>query len=260
MKIFVGIKENYDDTNISNNIVDKDIQSLFSPLNKMQLMFSPKYRFRNSVIVPNSFFENSISFVGVLIVLCCSLYCVYIENFFKGDLENHFSFLSFTVYYDCIYFCFGFTLFFIVELIYTKKSIKFVLIFQKVHRFINNEIVFKLSKIWVWMSWILILVFYTLFFFSFCMTMNLPFTYIYSSHTLALFDLKVLYEIRIIKLLEQKVALWNVQALATQELEEDQRRNVSKQLFQAYCNILDCYNIFKANHQLFVSIELKFNL
>ncbi|KAF9423443.1 hypothetical protein HW555_001252, partial [Spodoptera exigua] len=70
-------------------------------------------------------------------------------------------------------------------------------------------------------------------------------------YNLALFDLKVLYEIRLIKLLEQKVGLWNMKALRTKDLEEGQRKNVSKQLFQAYDGILACYNIFKDTQQLY---------
>ncbi|KAH9636461.1 hypothetical protein HF086_002161 [Spodoptera exigua] len=38
---------------MSKNVVDKDIQSMFSPLNNMLMMFSPRYRFKNNVILPN---------------------------------------------------------------------------------------------------------------------------------------------------------------------------------------------------------------
>lgn len=240
---------------ISNHAVDKDVQSILLPLNLIQhIMLCPKYRIKNNLIYPNSYFSNFISTIGTLVFILIFLYRLYIVSLIKDNLGRT-TFIYLISYFDFIYYSFGFVINFVIGLIYSDKSIQFVLTFQKVQRFLNDETNFRRYVIFNWIFIMLTFGTYLIVFTYFCI--QLSFEYMFYAYFLLIFDLNIVCAIRIFNLLENKVILWNIRILRFHEIERTDP-SYGKKLFQAYFNILKCYEIHKVCVQQFVSTRKLF--
>lgn len=245
-----------------NKIVEKDVQSILSPLNVFQYFtLCPKYRIANNYIKPNSFFSNSLSLLGTLFFIVLVGSRLYILDA-CSEFHQLTLFLRFSICYDWIFYSIGFVINFVIGITQSKNAINFVLTFQNVHRFLNNDINTKCFIVWNWIIVIGFLFSYVFFFTCSNIYLKLPYYYIYYSYTVISFDINVIYAIRILRLLKYKVLLWETKALGSLKIvtgsSED---NISKEMFKAYGNILECYNIYKKCFQHYVSIfKLCFSL
>ena len=237
-------------------MVNKDVQSMLLPLNLMQyIMFCPKYRIKENVITPNSFFSKFISMIVTLILILIFMYRVF---FVLSHKDSIITVLIVTSIYDCIYYCFGFIMNFLIGLIHTKKSIKFVLIFQKVHRFLYNESSFNRVIIGNWVMVIMALAYNVILYTYFCVKLHR--TLMYTGYFLIFFDFNVIYASRVFKMLEDKLVLWNRRLLNSQKVINMHRRRHSMEMFQTYVGILECYYICNVCFQHFVSTLICFCL
>ena len=234
-------------TNV-NSIVDKDVQSMLLPLN---IMCFPKYRIKSNAISPNSLIIRLVTMILILLFMCSCIYVTYAVSWHRASI-NYTSFVAISIYFDCIFYCSGFALDFVLNILQAKKNIQFVLTFQEIHRFLNNETDFNQFIIWNWVLVIVALGFYAIFLYTFWMLLGLSYIALIASYTLVVFDLNTIYLSRILKLLESKVRLWNIKILNSQEIYGLDENN-AKIIFQAYANILECYNIHKYCSQQFVS-------
>lgn len=216
--------QNYPIRILSNKIVDKDVQSIFLPLNLMQnIMFCPKYRIKNDQITPNSYVFNFVSMLGTLIFIFLFFSQTYIL-FVNKDLLGFTTFMLITTFYDGFYYTFGLTINFIVGILYSKKSVKFILTFQRVHRLLNNKTFSERFIVWTWIVGI-ITFFYTIIYICIGVYLDVPFFYLYLNYVLICFDVNIFYFIRVIKLLENTIVQWNFQALNSQNVGETIRKH-----------------------------------
>ncbi|KAF9412171.1 hypothetical protein HW555_009244, partial [Spodoptera exigua] len=213
-------------TNVNiQNTVDKDVQSMLRPFTVMQyVMCCPRYRIKNNFITPNS---TTIKCISMFVTLA-----------FTWSIVHRTKTLLVIV--------------FIIATIQTKRNIKFVLTFQKVHRFLNDKTSFNHFTTWNW-----IVVFGTL---SANIIMNTflfvqagqSIVKVYSCYFLIFFDCNIIYFTRMIKVLEDKVFLWNSRTSNFHRTIHVHDEEFSKQMFQAYVHILESYNIHKASFSMFI--------
>lgn len=246
MKIIRNIRHKYSVENILNKTVDKDVQSILLPLNLMQYCtFCPKYRIKYNVITPNSFASYFVSMIATLLFIFSYMYRGFTVSLYNKLLGNS-VFKLFIIYYEMVFYGLGYIMNFVISIIRTNESIRFVLTFQKVHRFLNNK---SSSKNFIISSWIFVIVAPCIYFCLFtciCILIEFPYNTLYYCYTVLIFDFNMLYAIRITQLLESKVNLWK---LNFQEMENMH----CNRMFQAYVDILDCYNIHTHCYQQFVS-------
>lgn len=255
MKIFQYIGKIYHVKDISNNKVNKDVQSMLMPLNLMQhIMFCPKYRIKDNVITPNSRISNFVSMIATVVFIY-----IFIFNMCEMISVELTGFNYFLCVYNGIYTSFGFVMNFMTGVIQTKSNVKFVLTFQNVHRFINNETSFNHIIIWNWIVVLGILGFDVIFTVYLHINIGFPFYSAYTAYLVIFFDCNIIYVIQIINCLENKVKLWNIRIYNSQDIEEVTcGQNYNTRLFQAYFEILQCYDIFKHTFQQFVSTLLSY--
>lgn len=253
MKISRKFARSYFKNFLLNNVVDDDVQSILLPLNLMQyIMVCPKYRIKNDLIFPNSSIFYFVSLLVTLLYISLLWYRNSTMVFFE-DFMGAMNFTYFISFFDCVFYSVGFTINYAVNLIQTKKFIKFVLTFQKVHRFLHNEYFTKSFIIWNWIIVILSISGYITVFSYFCININAPFYAMLVTYFFIFFDFNIIYAIRILKLLEHKVVLWNIQATENLETEDINQENYMKKMFQTYVDILESYNLQQVCTQQFVS-------
>ncbi|PZC77044.1 hypothetical protein B5X24_HaOG200693 [Helicoverpa armigera] len=243
-----------------NSVLDKDVQSMLLPLNLMQyLTFCPKYRTKDNFIISTSRVSNVISVIGTL-VLILSLELYYYKIVFIDNIsEKQYYRFMYSLIFDSIYLSFGFILNFMDGILGSKNNINFVLRLQGVHRFLtkgNNDK--KRFKYFIICSWIIVISFVSVCFFSVPLTFIHTEFYIHIIYYLIIliFDINLIYATRIIKLLEHQVATW-IQVFSCNELDYLCEETLLKKLFRAYVDILQCYDIYKLCFQHFVSIGRK---
>ena len=236
---------------LPHNMIDKDVQSMLLPLNLLKIIpFFPKYRIRNNLIIPNNHLLKSVSLcctISIIIFLFCNIF--YRHSMFNAMNRNYLKkiskitnggFLSVWLINNFIHGAFK-----------TKENVSFVLKFQDIHRFLNNDKKFKLYVIQNWVTIVLFAAFY-----SFMIIVHmLPdpiFLQIFEHLSTMTMEAEMVYAIRLIQLLKDKVNLWNDQALQYHSMEVTH----CKRMFQAYIKILDCFDIYKISFQNIVSITL----
>lgn len=214
------------------------MQSMVLPFN----IIYPKY----NIITPNSRITNFVSMIVSLVFMITHI-------FFTCTIwyEEKTSFMS---YFNCMFYCFGFAMNFVIKIVQSRNYLLLVLTLQKVHTFLGNKISIDTFVIWNWILVIVALGGYALFLIIFYLLLSLPGYDVFVSFCLVVFDLNTIHATRLLKFLENKVRLWKVQVLNFQEIEHTHEGNYSKKLFQAYVDILECYNIHKVCFQEFVSI------
>ena len=235
--------------------VDEDVQSMLLPFNLMEhITFSPKYTIKDNVITPNSLKSYLVSMIGTLIFISVLINRTYKIVFYYDYFGRHFI-LSSIGCFDCIFYCFGVIMNFVNGIILTEKSIEFVFTFQKVHRFLNNDTSFKRFIIWSWINVIGYTFGHTVFFITFCVFTGEPYYVLLCLVICVVLDLNIIYATRGITLLKNKVVLWNIEAMKT----DINRESNNKEMFQAYVDILKCYNIHKFCFQRIVSTLVSVN-
>ena len=237
-----------------NNQVDKKVQQIFFPLNLMQiLLLNPMYHIKNNFIYPNNCFNKfmlvSSAVFFVTIYFFCLLEVMLDDNFLRYCSVN---FLIFTSTFEVHFKSFGFIMNSTIHFIYSKKSVLFVLYFQEVHRFLSNSADIKRSIISNWISVASIF----MFFFMIVTYDNIffykpPWNMILFKLILATQDSNLIYIIRLMRLLTDAVKLWNIQLLLIQRNGCCKLQTVK--MFQAYDQILKCYNIVRSIYQVPVS-------
>ena len=253
MKILLNVGKKYPVKLISNDAVDKDVQSMLLPLNLMHnIIFCPKYRIKDNVITPNSFITNFFAMIATLVYIFTFVHCTYLVTVNK-EIHTRSTFMYYIPFYNCFFYSFGLSMNFVNGVIRTKSNIQFVLMFQKVHRFINNESGFKHIIIWSWIIFLEVLSIYTIVFTYFQIQIGTLFS-VYAIYFLIIFDFNVIYFMRVMRLLENELDLWNIQHLNLHEREDKYEINYCTTMFQAYVDILKCYNSHKDSFQQFVSI------
>ncbi|KAF9800101.1 hypothetical protein SFRURICE_016978 [Spodoptera frugiperda] len=232
----------HNDTNTWKDI-DKDVQSLFLPLNVTQiLVLSPVYRLKSNHIQPN----NCIcKFVLILsLVLSLSIFTRrFISILFDDNLKHLVisKFLYATPYYDFIFYSSGMVVNFFMFYTQTNNMVTFVLIFQEVHRYIYDKCVFRrnIIKIWIYASSTFVFYFITLVVIPIICHNQLFINLDISLMLYIVLDVNIVHASVLIKLLTEKVELW---VLEIQKFDQNFDHHA---MFQVYVKILSCYNIYK---------------
>lgn len=228
------------------NVIDKDVQSMFLPLNIFQnIILCSKYCIKDGVITLNTSLRNFISLLGT--ILLCALFTYRIYFLFVLNDTMYFS-----SYFDCIYYCFGFVMNSFINFVQTKNNIAFVLSFQSIHRFLNDKTSFKRFVIQSWAIIFIGLLIYILFFSCLMFRLHVPLFGIICFYSLFSFDFNIIYATRLLKMLEDKVILWNLRAVSFQAANKHDKVN-SRKMFEAFVDVLQCDVIFKMCFQQFVS-------
>ncbi|PZC77062.1 hypothetical protein B5X24_HaOG200711 [Helicoverpa armigera] len=237
---------------IQKNYVDKDLQSMLLPLNLMQnIMFYPKYSIFNNCIVPNSVLSKVVALCSTMAFVLIHLYRSY--NLYYNQMIREFvNILYITSYFDIILSCIGFAINFIVSIYQTENNVLFILKFQKVHRFLNDK---NLFNRFVFMNWLILVLLFSFVIFimsSFFLYMEVPLPDFFCGLAAFCFDINIIYALRLIKLLEDKVKLWNFEAQHLLQIYHSNIESHCQRMFEAYFNILECYNLYKYSFQLMV--------
>ncbi|KAF9797788.1 hypothetical protein SFRURICE_017983 [Spodoptera frugiperda] len=233
-------------------LIDREVQAILRPLNLMQhITFGPKYRIKNNYIFPNNLLTNVLSLAAKIVFIFSYTYCVYFGSTYAERISQPITFLDFLRFYDCLFYCIGFALTFVIQVTQGKNSILFVLLFQEVHRFLNNKISIKQTVSSIWIVVILTSLFVPVYFIVFCVLVNFPFYFIIPSHFLAAFDFNMVYATQVMKLLTNKVDLWVSQVKYGDKLESRHRGDYWRKLFQTYVDIMKCYDIHNNCYRAF---------
>lgn len=138
-------------------------------------------------------------------------------------------------FYNCVFNCFGFAMNFVTGIIHTNDNIQMLLAFQKIHRFLKNDDSLHNIIIWNWFFVIVVIGFYVIL--TCCiLRIGIPFFAIYVVYFLIVFDINMVYVIRIVKMLEMKVIQWNVFNSQNSEIMHEENRNYN--IFLAYIRVL----------------------
>ncbi|KAF9799860.1 hypothetical protein SFRURICE_017094 [Spodoptera frugiperda] len=235
--------------NISKNKVDKDVQRILFPFTLMRIVsMTPRYRIKDDIIQPNTIHSYIISFLGTMLFVLAFVFR-YIK-FLSIVIIGETPFMFFVTHMDIIFYSMAFIVNFLTGLLQTKNLIEFVLIFQGVHRFINSK---RVSESYIVWNWVCLSIECTLYFFIYPMMsiyVGMEFIMFAIGCLLIIFDFNEIYAIRVLKLLETKIGLWSREVLKGQDIESS-GRDYNRKLFQAYVNILKCYDIHKHGIQYF---------
>lgn len=238
---------------VADNFVDKDVQSMLLPLNLMQqLYFCPKYRIKDNFISPNNFRSCLVSLCATIIFLSVIFYRFYSRIFSKSLKDFYKIDDDIITYFDFIITLTGFLINFFAVIFQTDQNVAFVLKILYIHRFFNNRTAFKHFIVGNWLSVILIHVAGIIFIISINLGLKLPRYNLFCGLILISFDANIVYAIRIITLLKNKVDLWNIQTLSFQNLKNSVSEDYCTKLYQGYIYILDCYDIYKVTFQKMV--------
>lgn len=238
---------------VFNNVVAKDVQSMFLSLNPMsKILLCPNFTIKNDVIQPNSLLTNLLSIISSVtlpFLFICSTYVGY--RFGKYWVDSNF--LDFILIYECVMYSFGFIINRVLELNRTKIYIDLVLTFQRLHEHINDRDHFKRFKVSNWIVFVVTHLIFIIYFYLICTTLKMPYFYAMRGHVLVVIDFKLLYIIRLIKLLKSKVVLWIDTLVRYKGFSGEQRKCFCKKMFEAYVDLLRCYDTHKYCSQEIVS-------
>lgn len=211
------------------NYVDKDVQRLIKPFDLTQTVTCyPMYCIKNNFITPNSRLSTIFSFFVTVVVI----------------FIQHYSGIS-RPGVACVN-TWGYIVYFIVGFKYSVHHIKFVLNIQDLHRFFNDNASFRRYTFWTWMTIIADYIWSTAQYIEIQYNRKLSFKSL-ANIILVVFDYRIIYCARYIKLLELELSLWNDYALKSQELENaDTCTELHNQkLFEAFVKIFECYDLYK---------------
>lgn len=242
------------DEDLRNSVIDKDVQSMLRPLNLMQvLVLNPKYRIKDNLITPNNVLNKFVLVLGAVIFLTAYMYRV-IDIMLDENIKRYHAidFLYFASCFDFSFYGGGLIMNFIIHFIQTKKHVKFILIFQEVHRFIHNETNCRLYVMRNWINFGILFGFYIItFLYVYFIHLKTPWHVTFNLMILVTLDSNIIYATRLIDLLTDKVVAWKRQVLRFHRNGCNEMH--CKQMFQTYSQILSCYKIYKNVFQASVS-------
>lgn len=230
------------------NKIDKDVQSMLQPLNLMNnILLFPKYRIKNNFINSNSFISYTVTLCYIIISSAVFIYRIYVihSNEFVRKFMNTIYLCS---YFDFFAFSVGAIMNLIINVLQTKIFILFVLKIQDIHRVLNDT-KFKHFSIRNWISVIYMLCSHICLLIFCHIQLNVPSYEFCCGVATMIFDVNVMYAIRLIELLRIKMDLWNIQAKRLKQMDE----NDCKIMFKAYANILECYDMYRVGSLQMVS-------
>lgn len=239
-----------------NNYIDDDMQSFLRPLELSQnLMFQSKFTIRDNFITPNGHLYNTFAFVFNLLCLILSIILekdFYVELDFLKDLIPYFN-----AFYALIFFICTFCLFF-SNIFDCMSNIELVINMQSAIRdvkYSNDD--FKNLVVFNWIFTCGVVAFY------FAIDYSLTFESVYFFITdmiLTFMDLKMVYAIRIMKLLKKILNSWienmqNSNMFLNVELEaSNEKLDDWKRLMKVYHNLSDAFLSYKKVFSMTVSI------
>lgn len=236
------------------NRLEKDIQKILYPMHLvLSFFFLSKYSVKDDYITPQG---KKFYFVAFF---CLSfLYGLSINRLFFGELEdtmgiNNNDIVTITFAFFFIFFCAGFTILFILNIVHRDININIILLIQNIYKDLNFS--GSLSKVVRW-NWITILS---------AIIMNIFLNFLYSGifnefkwDDLVLemifiaIDINLVHGILVILLLRKFLEKWIEDVLGNKNSGE----NTCIHLFGIYRNILEAYNIFKKIFQILVRFSL----
>lgn len=229
------------------NMVDKDIQSLLLPLNMLQnVTFCPKYWLRDNFITPHTTICKVVCMCAALVYTSAYVYRAY-DLQMSQIIREYFNLLNIFSIIDIFFYSIGFIMNFIMNVVQSQENIRFLLIYQDIHRFLNSGIQKQeknKSIIWNWISLLMICCFYCGF---------IAFLPGLSRIILICFDANIIYSIALLKMLGEKLLLLEnkIQNLQAHSMGDDAHCG---KIFQAYLNILECYNNFAISYHKAVRV------
>ncbi|PZC77078.1 hypothetical protein B5X24_HaOG200728 [Helicoverpa armigera] len=232
-----------------NNYVDEDIQSMLLPLNMLHFIrLCPKFIIRDNFITPNSSKFNSVFFIATIVWLFALFYDIHTEFWEELVNFNITDSVSFSVFFSS-----GLIVNLSLSVFRTRDYVSFVLKFQNVHRFLNNESDFKVFTFINWFIVILFVIIYGGFVIILILITDTLTIQLFCAFVLLSFDADIIYIIRFMKLLKDKFNLWNEQALQVRNMRDGNKEEYCQKLYQAYIDIMECYRLIKTFSRLVVS-------
>lgn len=226
-----------------NNLVDKDVQAMVTPLNIMQfLTLCSKYRIKDNFITPNCRVTNLVSLFGTLLYL--AIIADHTRSIYNRNTPTVF---LITQWIDICIHVIGFVVNFVVCVMCSDHNVMLVLSIQDVHRLLNDEVKCKSFNFWNWFLLFFLNIANMSMFFYFNISTS-TFSLDIEVMTLLVFDFNIIYAIRILRLLESKVVLWNIEVLKSQQTEE-----YNLKMFNILVKIYECYELYKACFEYLVS-------
>ena len=236
------------------NMVDKDVQAMLLPLNLMHnILMCPKYRIKDDSIYPNTLAVKLIGLCGTIVAISSFLYRAY-ALFVGKTIRKYISLTFINAVVDVLLYSCGFTINYVINVLQTKRNISFVLKFQDVHRFLNKKKTFNCFIIRNWVSVIFVMSFNIFIVTFFYTIMHLASFYLFCGMAILCFDVNIMNAIMLIKLLSEKVKLWNFQAVNCQKTgHSGSDYYYCNKMFEVYVNILECFDIYRNTYQQMVS-------
>ncbi|PZC77725.1 hypothetical protein B5X24_HaOG200689 [Helicoverpa armigera] len=235
------------------NYVDKDVRTIFRPLKIMQTCsFNPKYQFKNNFIYPANTISDVIAYFGVITFLTIMIWRI-TDILFDENLRRYqtLNFLYFASYADSLFYSFGYIMNLILHFLHSKDSVKMILIFQEIHRFIRKSASLKNIVCRNWVALALMGGFQSIVvIYLYIVYMHPPWYIIFYVFYLLSPDYNTVYAICFMKLLLDKAVLWNVNLLLSLQ---GQRKVLCRQMTRTYGQILDCFDVYKNVFELPVS-------
>lgn len=254
-------KKNGRITIIRNNSIDKEIQAMLRPLNLMQsILLSPKYCIKKNLIIPNSLFATFVSLLGLICIIYFYFYRL-VHQYSDKELRQYLNIAYITSCFDTWYYCLSLFLSSIIIIVQVKYNIKFVLTFQIVHKLLYDKKKFNLFTVGNWVYVLCIFGFYSILAIIWIMFYkNFPLYNWIAGLFLIRFDANIIYSIRCIQSLKDKMNLWNEELLNQSLTNRFCYKTYCKNMFVAYTNIIECYNIYKTTNKLMVILLITLDL
>lgn len=239
------------------NFIDKDVQALLLPLNLMQnILGYPKYRIVNNVITPNSRFISLLSLCVTLLSISLFFYRSF-HRIYTGKINSNLAAASTSsLITDFVIPSFGVIITFWSCFFQSDCNILFVLKFLGIHRLLNDKGASKRFIVCNWIIFFSIFIYSILFIAIVNIQFRLPLYNVVCGFAAVCFDTDIIYAIRIIMLLKDKVVLWNSQVKNIRNMEDSDKEYYCQTFFQTYIDILECYDIYRICFQQQVNIIL----
>lgn len=238
----------------SDTLVPKDVQTMIRPLKLMQNLFCcPKYWIKDNKIMPIGYLSKLMSLSFTIICIICIIYRLYdriridiVNN--QGQINNLVTRMG-----SLVSTITGFLVNYWTTVVFTNNNVVLMLKFIAIHKFLNNEIAFRRFTISNWICVISFLSFEMFFIVYISFSFKLPLYNIICGMLIVSFDGNIVYATLIIKLLKDKVDLWNIKHYQLGAMDDRERKMFCKKIFDAYVNILDCYEQYCICFQQHVS-------
>ena len=239
------------------NVIETDLHSLLRPLNLMHDAFLyAKYSIRDNVISSNTYLYNFLTVFCILLFWCYDLYhliSVFIQISEQWGIYKWFYRLSNT--FDWFVYLCGHLMNSFLNIVQSNFNIILVLKIQHVIRDLqinSKKLKCFTASNWTWVTSLnIIWICYVISFF--CVFPNIALVDCISLYTCIVFDVNVIYALTLLKLLEKMTRVWIAEVLRTRNMEESEREEYWKLMFNVYMNILQIYTIIEMTFRQLVS-------